>query len=138
MKGHALALAVVLAGCSVSSVQAGAHHLITEVYDVGRTATIEGRVDRFVYQDPHSFVHLQVPGRRGRPLIWAVELEGAARLRQLGVNSRTLRPGDRLTVCGNPGRDAGQYRLLMLALERPRDGLSVRRTTEEWQLDCAR
>lgn len=136
MKGYARALAVVLAGVCGAGLQAGSHHFITEVYDVNRTATIEGRVDRFVYQDPHSFVHLQVRDRRGRPLTWAVELEGAASLRQRGVSSRTLRPGDRLTVCGNPGRDAGQYRLLMLALERPLDGLAVRRVAEQRQPDC--
>lgn len=138
MHGCALALAVVLAVAGISGMRAAVHHLITEVYDVSRTATIEGRVDRFVYQDPHSFVHLRAPDARGRPLTWSIEMEGAARLRQLGVGAGALRPGDRLTVCGNPGRDAGQHRLLMLALDRPRDGLSVRRATEEWQLDCAR
>lgn len=136
MHGRALALAVVLAG--VCGMRAAAHHLITEVYDVSRTATIEGRVDRFVYQDPHSFVHLRAPGAGGRPLTWSIEMEGAARLRQLGVGADALRPGDRLTVCGNPGRDAGQHRLLMLALDRPRDGLSVRRAAMEWRLGCAR
>lgn len=136
MKGHALALAAVLAGVCGAGLRAGSHHFVTEVYDVSRTATIEGRVDRFVYQDPHSFVHLQVRDRRGRPLTWAVELEGAASLRQRGVSGGTLRPGDRLTVCGNPGRDAGRHRLLMLALERPLDGLAVRRGAEQRQPDC--
>ena len=112
----------------------GMHHVISEVYDIGRILTLEGEVDRIGYRDPHSFLHLRVDDGGGR--IWSIELEGAAKLHQLGVERGTLRPGDRITVCGNPGRDAGQYRLLMLVLTRPSDGLAMRRTPMEDQREC--
>ena len=113
----------------------GMHHVISEVYDIGQILTLEGEVDRIGYRDPHSFLHLRVAdGGGGR--IWSIELEGGAKLYQLGVEPETLRPGDRITVCGNPGRDAGQYRLLMLVLTRPSDGLAVRRTPMEDQREC--
>ena len=114
----------------------GAHHVISEVYDIGQTLTVEGEVDRIGYRDPHSFLHLRVPEDGSGSRTWSVELEGAAKLRQLGVDRGTLRSGDRITVCGNPGRDAGQYRLLMLVLTRPSDGLAVRRTPMEDQQEC--
>lgn len=114
----------------------GAHHVISEVYDIGRILTVEGEVDRIGYRDPHSFLHLRVGGDGGGGRIWSIELEGAAKLHQLGMERGTLRPGDRITVCGNPGRDAGQYRLLMLVLTRPSDGLAVRRTPMEDQREC--
>ena len=124
-------------GAAVAVAQpGGAHHVISEVYDIGRILTVEGEVDRVGYRDPHSFLHLRVPGGGSGIRTWSVELEGAARLRQLGVEQATLRPGDRITVCGNPGRDAGQYRLLMLVLTRPSDGLAVRRTPMEDQREC--
>ena len=103
----------------------GAHHAITDVYDVSRTMTVEGRVDRLVFKDPHTFVHLQVTGDDGSLRTWAVELEGAAKLRRQGVRGDTLKAGDYLSICGNPGRDASQYRLRMLILTRAADGLVV-------------
>lgn len=118
---------VVLLGAiaAVSFAGVGAHHSITEVYDVGRTMTVEGRVDRVFLNDPHTFVHLLVVDGRGQAHTWAVELEGEAKLRQQGVSLETFRSGDHLTVCGNPGRDSSKYRLRMLRLMRPADGLSV-------------
>ena len=134
MRARTLLLAVVTAG--IAALPAGAHHVISEVYDIGRTITVEGRVDRVGYRDPHSFLHLRVPADGTGIRTWSVELEGAAKLRLLGVDRETLRTGDRVTVCGNPGRDAGQYRLLMLMLARPSDGLAVRRTPMANQREC--
>ena len=119
-------LAVLVA---VALVPADAHHSITAVYDLSQTTTVEGRVGRVFYQNPHAFVHLLVAGERGGSRTWAVELEGPAKLREQAVTVETLQPGDRLTVCGNPGRNAGEYRLLMLTLERSSDGLSVSRSS---------
>ena len=134
MRVRTLLLAI---GAAVASAQpGGAHHVISEVYDIGRTLTVEGEVDRIGYRDPHSFLHLRVAGEGSGGRIWSVELEGAAKLHQLGVERGTLKPGDRISVCGNPGRDAGQYRLLMLVLTRPSDGLAVRRTPMDDQREC--
>lgn len=134
MRARAALLAVVTG--AAAALPAGAHHVISEVYDIDRTITVEGWVGRIGYRDPHSFLHLRVPDGGQAPRTWSVELEGAAKLRQLGVERETLRPGDRLTICGNPGRDAGQYRLLMLTLARPSDGLAVRRTPMANQREC--
>ena len=134
MRVRSLLLAV---GVAVVAAQpGGAHHVISEVYDIGRILTVEGEVDRIGYRDPHSFLHLRVAVDGSVSRTWSVELEGAAKLRQLGMEPETLRPGDRITVCGNPGRDAGQYRLLMLVLTRSSDGLAVRRTPMEDQREC--
>ena len=103
-------------------------HLIAEVYDVKRTMTVDGRVDRIVLRNPHAFVHLSVVGTEGQSRTWAIELEGATTLRRRGVDGATFKIGDQLTVCGNPGRDASQYRLLMLGLRRPSDSFSMHRT----------
>ena len=134
MRVRTLLLAI---GAAVAAAQpGGAHHVISEVYDIGRILTLEGEVDRIGYRDPHAFLHLRVADDGGSGRTWSIELEGAAKLHQLGMERGTLRPGDRITVCGNPGRDAGQYRLLMLVLTRPSDGLAVRRTPMEDQREC--
>lgn len=135
MKGTPWLLAAAAVG--MLSLPVAAHHVISEVYDIGRTVTVEGAVDRVGYRDPHSYLHLRVTEQDRPERTWSIELEGAARLRQLGLEQGTLQPGDRITVCGNPGRDAGQYRLLMLELTRPSDGFAVQRVPLQDQRGCA-
>ena len=122
----------------VSLVPVGAHHSISEVYDIQRTVTIEGRISDFAYQDPHAFVHLRVVRENGRSRTWAVELEGSTKLQQVGIRQETLQPGDLLIFCGNPGWDASRYRLLMLEFHRASDGLTVRREPLRARRECAR
>ena len=48
-----------------------------------------------------------------------------------------LQPGDRVAVCGNPGRDPGEFSLRMLALERRADGLSIAGDIDFEDAQCA-
>ena len=119
-------MVMLLVGLAVASgVRLGAHHALGRVYDLHRTITVEGTVGRVLNQVPHSLVHLIVEDDRGNPRTWAVELDAAHQLTSLAVNQVALRTGDRITVCGNPGRDPGGYRLHMLTLERLSDEWSV-------------
>ncbi len=137
MKARSLAsfVSVVLLAAATAGPVLG-HHLIAEVYDVKRTMTVDGRVDRIVLRNPHAFVHLSVVDTQGQSRTWAIELEGATTLRRRGVDGATFKIGDQLTVCGNPGRDASQYRLLMLELQRASDSFSMHRRVEESEADC--
>jgi len=102
-----------------------AHHAVGEVYDETRTVRLEGEIVALVYRNPHSILHVDVADQRGTQHTWAVEWRAAKRLISYGVGPRTLRPGDRVIVCGNPGWDPSQYRLLLLSLTRPSDGWST-------------
>ena len=123
MKCRVVLLAVAVAVGSVMGV--GAHHSVATVYDESRTMMLEGEIERVLNLQPHAWLHLVVRGSRGRTRTWAVEFDTASKLSSSGVSQAALRPGDRITVCGNPGRDPGAYRLRMLTLRRPSDGLSL-------------
>ncbi len=120
-----------------SAMGVGAHHSVATVYDESRTMTLEGEIGRFLNSQPHALLHLVVRGGRGRTRTWAVEFDTASKLSSSGVSQAALRPGDRITVCGHPGRDPGAYRLRMLTLRRPSDGLSLRREQCLTRATCA-
>ena len=80
---------------------------------------------RVLHQVPHPSVHLAVEDDWGSTRTWAVELDAEHELTGSALNRAALRPGDRIAVCGNPGRDPGEYMLRMLTLERLSDGWSV-------------
>ena len=109
---------LIVAGLSLASLPIRAHHAISDVYDEERTLVLEGRVTSFLFGDPHSMVHVRVPDRDGRPYTWAVELRAARRLQRTGWTAGALAAGDRVRVCGNPGRDPGIYRLYLLNVTR--------------------
>ena len=119
-------IGVVLFVLAVSSVvHLTAHHPMGRVYDQQRTMTIEGDVGRVLHQVPHPLLHLVVEDDQGTTRTWAVELDAANQLTGSAVSQFVLGPGDRIMVCGNPGRDPGEYRLHMLTLTRLSDGWSV-------------
>lgn len=105
-------------GVGLSSLPLRGHHAISDVYDEERTVVIEGRVASFLFGNPHSMVHVRVPDGRGVLHTWAVEWRAASRLRNMGWTADALRVGDRVSVCGNPGRDPGAYRLYLLSVTR--------------------
>ena len=94
------------------------HHPISDVYDEERTVVLEGDVTSFLFGNPHSMVHLRVADRDGDLHTWAVEWRAASRLRRLGWTAADINVGDRVKMCGNPGRDPGGYRLYLLNVTR--------------------
>lgn len=121
---------------ALSTAQVTAHHPVSVVYDEGQAVTIEGTVARVVYQKPHPLVDLVVESRGGVTRTWAIEFDDLRLPDVAAVDHTTLKPGDQVTVCGNPGRDPGHYKLRMLVLERG-DGLSLRSKISLADAQCA-
>jgi len=98
-----------------------AHHSFAATYFEDRTIQIEGRLLQFQFRNPHSFVHVSAPDEDGDMQRWAVEWGGAGQLGSQGVTGATLRPGDEVTIVGNPGRNPEDHRVRMLSLRRKSD-----------------
>jgi thiamine monophosphate kinase len=58
----------------------------------------------------------------GMPVRWAIEWGAAGQLAQQGVNSGSLKVGDKVAVTGSPGRNADDHRLRLRSITRPSDG----------------
>ncbi len=61
-----------------------AHHSFTATYFEDRTVEIQGKLLQFLFRNPHSFVHVEVPDEKGEMHRWAVEWGGAGRAREPG------------------------------------------------------
>lgn len=117
-------LLLVLAATVVVGTVASAHHSYSATYDVSQKITLEGKLVQFVFKNPHSFVTVQAPDRKGVVQRWSVEWSGTGQLTNQGVTRETLKPGDEVVVEGNPSRVPGEYKALMVSLKRPADGFS--------------
>lgn len=114
--------AVVLFGLAiVCGGHAWAHHSFASTYS-SETVTIKGTVREFLFRNPHSAILVETPGENGRKVIWAAEWNTAGQLSRQGIEDDMLRPGDSVTIRGNPSRNSADHRLRIGEITRPSDG----------------
>ena len=128
--GRQLLVSLLFAAGGTAVGVAMAHHSFSATYDSSRQAQIEGEVAQFLFRNPHSMVQILAPDETGEMRRWAIEWAGINVLTGEGISRETLRIGDRVVVTGNPGRVPSDYRMRMLAIERPEDGWKWRGTFE--------
>jgi hypothetical protein len=86
----------------VIAADVGAHHAFSPVYDERRTVTIQGVVTEFKFVSPHALLSVDVSGDTGRVVTWTVEFAGRHNLSEVGWTEKSIVPGERVTVSGNP------------------------------------
>ncbi len=117
-------LLVLIAVAFFYSIPADAHHSFAATYFTDKTVSIEGKLVALSFRNPHSFVHVEAPDASGVMRRWGVEWGAINSLQGQGVNRGTFKVGDHVIITGNPGRDASDFRVRMITITRPSDGLS--------------
>jgi hypothetical protein len=84
---------------------AWAHHSVPEYFDVSKTVSVEGTIEEFKFENPHSIMKLYVKGDNGQLEEWKAEASLAAWLLRNGWKPDMFKPGDKITITGNPARD---------------------------------
>ena len=85
----------------LSSATASAHHSFA-LFDSSVNTTLTGVVREFQWTNPHSWIQLNVPDGKGGQVEWAIEGNSPNILVRQGFTSKTLKPGDRITVVVHP------------------------------------
>jgi hypothetical protein len=101
---------------------AQAHHQPGKVYTLGETTHIQGKVVRFLFRNPHSYIFLREAGHDEKT--WSLEWASAKKLSHQGVQGGTLRVGDYFVATGHPPRKQNEYRILIQSLRRQSDGFT--------------
>ena len=106
-----LNLRILAAAISVATTasSAYAHHSHPYFYDQCTTATIEGRVEKVEWKDPHTWVVVRVDDGAAYTVDWN-SLSALTRDGVIGSAKTALVFGARVTVTGNPIRTAAQIR----------------------------
>jgi hypothetical protein len=112
MKRALLAGLGVVAGLAVVSLPIFAHHSTT-MYDKNRPITLTGTVKEFKFFSPHLEIQFDVRDPSGSMATWLASGPPAARLsRTYGWTTKSLKPGDMITVTGFPLMDGTKVILL--------------------------
>lgn len=100
---------------------AQAHHSLSN-YDAGRDVTAEGVVEEFIFVNPHPVLMIGVTDPSGVRQTWRLEMDNLYELDEIGISRTTFKPGDRVTVTGDPDRTKPRE-MYLRRLDRPSDGL---------------
>jgi Family of unknown function (DUF6152) len=96
-----------LAANSLVTLPAAAHHSFA-MFDQAKQVSLKGTVAEFQWTNPHAFIHIEVPKSDPLAGFWEIELNSPNNLKRQGWNSKTLKPGDKVTVIANPLRDTSK------------------------------
>jgi hypothetical protein len=112
---------VVLVGAALAAAPVIAHHG-QAAYDREKTTSVTGTVTQFEFINPHVLIHVAVPQSDGKSVEWAGELTSPNRLARLALgdvkwHKDLLRPGDPITLTGNPARNGAPALFLTRVLD---------------------
>ena len=109
MKKSASVLLATAIYIATSAFSALAHHSHPFFYDVCKTVTIEGRVDRVEFKDPHTLIFLKTDEGTAYTVDWA-GLRGLTTNRWLDPAKAALVFGARISVTGARIRTTAEIR----------------------------
>jgi len=90
---------------------ASAHHTFA-MFDAAHPIEISGTVKEFKFVSPHTILILTVTGEDGVAKNWTLEGRAPGLLVREGITSKSLQPGDEITVTINPlhsGAEGGSF-----------------------------
>jgi hypothetical protein len=93
----------------LSTLPVYSHHSAAR-FDDQVVLTLEGKVTRFEYVNPHSWLYVSIDNEDGSTTEWGFELDAPPRLRRIGISPNFWREGERVMVRTRPlkdGRPAG-------------------------------
>ena len=95
-----------------------AHHSFSAEFDQKKQVTLEGKVAMMEWVNPHSWLHIDVPGPDGKVVRWKIEGGSPSVLFRLGWNRDSLPAGTKVKVVGFQAKD-GSLRASSRSLEFP-------------------
>ena len=106
---------------------ASAHHSFA-MFDKSVERVVTGSVVRWAFNNPHSWLYVNVKDKDGKETLWSFEGSSPTQLLQRGITGFTFEPNSTLTVqfCplkdGRPGGGIGWVRLANGNFISPADG----------------
>jgi hypothetical protein len=92
------------AGVLVGAVPVWGHHSAAVAYDMSKDVTVEGVITEVKWENPHSWIFLDVKDPSGKIVKWKFEGATPNLLYRRGITPAILKPGITVTVKGHPHR----------------------------------
>jgi hypothetical protein len=106
---------------------ATAHHSFA-MFDRSIEKVATGTIVRWTFNNPHSWLYLNIKDKDGKETLWSFEGSSPTSLLQRGISGTTFEPGNTITILycplkdGRPGGGLGWARLPNGTFINPADG----------------
>jgi uncharacterized protein DUF6152 len=117
MKNRLQLTLLVIAASLAISVSLEAHHGNAS-YGHAKQLTLKGTVTEWDWLSPHTLLKMDVKDEHGTVVNWIVEWNAPSSLINFGINKKTFKPGDEVTVVmitPDNGAPVGRIQRVMLA-----------------------
>jgi Family of unknown function (DUF6152) len=104
-----------------------AHHSFA-MFDRSIEKVATGKVVRWTFNNPHSWLYLNITDKDGKETLWSFEASSPTALLQRGITGTTFEPGKTITLLycplkdGRPGGGLGWVKLTDGTFINPADG----------------
>jgi len=98
----------VYVGFLLAVIPASAHHSAAVAYDLSKYITVQGVVTEVKWENPHTWIYLDVTDASGTVVKWGFEGAVPNQLFRRGVTPAVLNPGLHITIKGHPARDTSR------------------------------
>ncbi len=105
MKACSQNVSILLGGFLMAALPAVAHHSLGAEYAVNQPITLNGKVTKVEWTNPHARFYIDVKDQRGQITTWELQLGSPNGLMRRGWTSKSLRPGNVVTVDGFISKD---------------------------------
>jgi hypothetical protein len=105
MRKFSWALVVAMTMAFSLSYRASAHHAFSAEFDAKKPVTLQGKVTKVEWINPHAWIHLAVVQEDGSAIQWMVEGGTPNTLLRAGVNKNSLPIGSEIIVRGYQSKD---------------------------------
>jgi hypothetical protein len=82
-----------------------AHHSFSAEFDESKPVTLQGKVTKMEWINPHSWIHIEVIGEDGKVLPWMIEAGTPNTMVRRGFTRASLEPGTEIIVQGFLSKD---------------------------------
>ncbi|MEO8314317.1 MAG: DUF6152 family protein [Pseudomonadota bacterium] len=105
-------LAILLAFAATAMCAAAQAHHSNTAYDTGKSVQWQVAVTEFKFVNPHAYVFFTMQDGNGKSVDGRCELSARTMLTRMGWTVDSLKPGEKVTVKGSPGRNEANVCLL--------------------------
>ena len=127
MKSALSLMSATVLAALLTATAAAAHHSFT-MFDRSVEKIATGTIVRWAFNNPHSWLYINVKNPDGTETLWGFEASSPTSLLQRGIKGSTFEPGNTITLSycplkdGRPGGGLGWARLADGTFVNPSDG----------------
>jgi Family of unknown function (DUF6152) len=108
MRNKMVGVAATVVMLIAAAVTVSAHHSFSAEFDGSKTVTLEGKVHKMDFVNPHSWLYIDATMPDGKVERWGIEGGSPNVMFRLGWSRDTLLPGTRIRAIGSPAKDGAK------------------------------